>query len=250
MVATNSDYGSTLQAPSTAPGRTAREVISSQAAVHDADLVRRFRFGDEDAFVAIVSRYRDKMFSIAFAHLRNYADAEEIAQDTFIRAHRGLARFRGDSSLATWLHRIAFNLSRNRHKHNFSRRRHTTLSLDCSFSDDSRETFADLIACDAPNPAREATACEFSEIVARCMEKLGDCQREILVLRNGQSQSYADIAETLGINIGTVKSRIGRAREHLRMLLAEAYPEMAAETPGTGWFGPIRSLGHVAVACA
>ena len=82
------------------------------------------------------------------------------------------------------------------------------------------------------------------------MDRLGACQREILVLRNGQSQSYADIAETLGINIGTVKSRIGRARENLRVLLAEAYPERATETPGTGWFGPIRSSGHIAVACA
>jgi RNA polymerase sigma-70 factor (ECF subfamily) len=250
MVATNSDYGSTLRAPTAKPGRAAREAISSQAAVHDAELVRRFRFGDEDAFVAIVDRYREKMFSIAFGHLHNYADAEEIAQDTFIRAHRGLAGFRGDSSLATWLHRIAFNLSRNRHKHNFSRRRHTTLSLDCSFSDENRETFADLIACDGPSPAREAASCEFSEIVAGCMDRLGPCQREILVLRNAQSQSYADIADTLGINIGTVKSRIGRARENLRALLAEAYPERASETPGTGWFGPIRSSGHIAVACA
>jgi RNA polymerase sigma-70 factor (ECF subfamily) len=250
MVATNSDYGSTLQVAPVTPGPTKRETASRQAAVQDAELVRRFRIGDEDAFVAIVARYRDKMFSIAFSHLRNHADAEEIAQDTFIRAHRGLTRFRGESSLATWLHRIAFNLSRNRHKYNFCRRQHNTLSLDCSFSYDNRETFADLIACEAPSPAREATAGEFSEIVIRCMDKLGARQREILVLRNGLNQSYGDIAQSLGINIGTVKSRIGRARENLRSLLAEAYPEMASETPGTSWFEPIRSPGRVAVARA
>jgi RNA polymerase sigma-70 factor (ECF subfamily) len=218
--------------------------------VHDAELVRRFKFGDEDAFAAIVARHRDRMFSIAFNHLRNHADAEEIAQDTFIRAHRGLSRFRGESSLATWLHRIAFNLSRNRHKYNFCRRQHSTLSLDCPYSDDNRETFADLIACEAPSPARQATAGEFSEIVIRCMDKLGPRQREILVLRNVLSQSYCDIARDLGINVGTVKSRIGRARENLRSLLTEAYPEMASEGPGNNWFEPNRSSGRVAVACA
>jgi len=243
MVATNSDYGSTLQAPSGRPGRTARETISSQAAIHDADLVRRFRFGDEDAFVAIVARYRERMFSVAFGHLHNYADAEEIAQDTFIRAHRGLARFRGDSSLATWLHRIAFNLSRNRHKHNFSRRRHATLSLDCSYSDDNRETFADLIACDGPSPAREATSCEFSEIVAECMDRLGASQREILVLRNGQSQSYADIAETLGINIGTVKSRIGRAGRTCACSFRRRIPRGPPRPPAPAGSGPSAPRG-------
>jgi RNA polymerase sigma-70 factor (ECF subfamily) len=88
--------------------------------------------GDEDAFAEIVTRYRDRMFSIAFSHLRNHADAEEIAQDTFIQAHRGLARFRGDSSLATWLHRIAFNLSRNRHSTTSAAAGTLTLSLDCA----------------------------------------------------------------------------------------------------------------------
>src|ERR1041385_5360198 len=83
--------------------RSARAATSQQEAEHDAELVRRFNSGDEAAFVEIMSRYREKIFSVALALLRNRADAEEIAQDTFIRAHRGLNRFRGDSSLATWL---------------------------------------------------------------------------------------------------------------------------------------------------
>src|SRR5690606_6066136 len=85
--------------------RSARAANSQQEAAYDAELVRRFNAGDESAFVEIMTRYREKIFSVALALLRNRADAEEIAQDTFIRAHRGLARFRGDSSLATWLHR-------------------------------------------------------------------------------------------------------------------------------------------------
>src|ERR1041384_1228371 len=83
--------------------RQARAAASHQEAQHDAELVRRFNGGDEAAFVEIMTRYREKIFSVALALLRNRADAEEIAQDTFIRAHRGLARFRGDSSLAPGL---------------------------------------------------------------------------------------------------------------------------------------------------
>jgi RNA polymerase sigma-70 factor (ECF subfamily) len=223
---------------------------ATREAAHDAELVRRFNAGDEAAFVEIIERHRGKVVSIALGHLRNHADAEEIAQDTFIRAHRGLARFRGDSSLATWLHRIAFNLSRNRYKYYRCRRRHAMLSLDQTFSDDNQTSFADLIASEAPSPAREATACEFSELVASCMEKLGARQREILVLRNGLNQSYYDIAQALGVSIGTVKSRIGRARENLRVLLAQSYPESGPGDSPLDWFEPIRSGGRVEAACA
>jgi RNA polymerase sigma-70 factor, ECF subfamily len=250
MVATASESSSATGVSRNEAGSTARGVASRQEAVHDSELVRRFNSGDEDAFVEIVARYRERMFSIALCHLRNHSDAEEIAQDTFIRAHRGLARFRGDSSLATWLHRIAFNLSRNRYNYYFCRRRHATLSLDSAFSDDSQTTFSDLIACDSPSPAREATTGEFTELVAGCMEKLGGRQREILMLRNGMNRSYGEIAVALGISIGTVKSWIGRARKSLRALLAEAHPDLAPDASPLDWFEPIRSLGRVNVACA
>jgi RNA polymerase sigma-70 factor, ECF subfamily len=249
MVATNSQLGSPLKATRKWPNSTSRSIISRQEAEYDIKLVRRFNAGDENAFVEIVSRYRGKMFSIALCHLRNHADAEEITQDTFIRAHRGLASFRGESSLATWLHRIAFNLSRNRCKYYYCRRRHAMLSLDCAFSDDNQATFSDLIASDTPSPAREAAAGEFSELVSQCMAKLGARQREILILRNGMNQSYGEIAGALRISIGTVKSRIGRAREKLRDLLSEAYPELPADSSPFDWFEPIRSVGRVEVAC-
>src|SRR5207237_9631658 len=122
------------------------------------------------AFVEIMTRYRDKIFTVAISLLRNHADAEEIAQDTFIRAHRGLARFRGDSSLATWLHRIAVNLARNRYWYFFRRRRHTTLSLDCTLTDEGDATFADLIATESPDPARESATNEFATPVAARLE--------------------------------------------------------------------------------
>src|SRR4051812_9003080 len=85
------------------------------AAQLDATLVCRFNAGDAAAFTEIVTRHRAKAFAIAFARLGSYSDAEEITQDTFIRAHRALPGFRGESSLSTWLHRIAVNLSLNRY---------------------------------------------------------------------------------------------------------------------------------------
>jgi RNA polymerase sigma-70 factor (ECF subfamily) len=241
MVATASQPCTATQSTGTATGRAA---IAGQEAAHDAGLVRRFNAGDGNAFVEIMTRYRGRIFSIALCHLRNRADAEEITQDTFIRAHRALARFRGDSSLGTWLYRIAFNLSRNRHKYYFYRRRHATQSFDCAFSHDNPAPFSEVIASNAPSPVHEAAAREFSELVAVCMDRLGVRQREILVLRNGLNHSYGDIARSLGISIGTVKSRIGRARENLRMFIAQSYPDMKQDASPFEWFEPSHSCGR------
>ena len=232
------------------PRHAVRAPASAAEAAYDAELVRRFHAGDEAAFVEIMTRYREKIYGIVLGLLRNHADAEEIAQDTFIRAHRGLARFRGDSSLATWLHRIAVNLARNRYWYFFRRRRHATLSLDCAVSDESAATFADLIASTEPNPAQASASGEFTAQVAACMEKLEPSHREILTLRNVLHRSYDEIAAALGINVGTVKSRIARARSNLRAALAANCPEFSPEADPAEWFEPVRESGRLAVACA
>ena len=237
------------EASSADVGPSARSQASKLEAEYDAQLVQRFNAGDEAAFVEIMNRYRDRIFSIALALLRNRADAEEIAQDTFIRAHRGLARFRGDSSLATWLHRIAVNLARNRYWY-FFRRRHATLSLESELEPGESTTFADLIASDAPEPSRAVVTDEFSALVAECMEKLDARQREILTLRNLLNRSYHEIAAVLGINVGTVKSRIARARASLRTLIAETCPEFADDAEPADWFEPARHGGRLAIAAA
>ena len=215
------------------------QTAKTEAAI-DRTLVSRFNGGDESAFVEIVGRYREKILALASQFLRNHADAEEIAQDTFIRAHRGLAKFRGDSSLATWLHRVAVNLARNRYWYFFRRRRHLSLSLDAPMSTESTGTFSELVATREPDPARQATVDEFVVIVAVCMKKLDPGHREILTLRNLLHRSYEDIALSLGINEGTVKSRIARARGKLRGLIAEACPEFPTETTAADWFEPVR----------
>jgi RNA polymerase sigma-70 factor (ECF subfamily) len=207
----------------------------------DPELVRRFVGGEEAAFVEIMHRYQSKIFAVAHSLLHNHADAEEITQDTFIRAHRNLPRFRGDSSLATWLHRIALNLARNRYWYFFRRRRHATLSLDCPIGEDGDAVLADLFSAESPDPAQESTREEFSNLVSACMGKLDAPHRDILVLRNLQNLSYDEIALKLGINPGTVKSRIARARERLRAGLAEACPEFAPDAAPSEWFEPTRA---------
>jgi len=220
--------------------------VPTAATIHDSELVRRFKSGDETAFVEIFGRYREKMFAVALSLLRNHADAEEISQDTFVRAHRGLAQFREESSLSTWLHRIAVNLARNRYWYFHRRHRQDSSSLDSMLSDDSRATFADLIASGAPDPARLAATDEFTVCVNVCMEKLSASHREILTLRNRLDNSYEQIATQLGITLGTVKSRVARAREALRELLAEMYTGAEGE-PATRrqWFEPVRPSGSV-----
>jgi RNA polymerase sigma-70 factor, ECF subfamily len=225
--------------------RGARTAANQREAEYDADLVRRFLTGDESAFVEITSRYREKIFSVAISLLRNRADAEEIVQDTFVRAYRGLKNFRGDSSLATWLHRIAVNLSRNRYWFFYRRARHATLSLDCPLSDDNSADFSELIATEDPSPARAATATEFSALVTTCMEQLEPSHREILTLRTILNRSYSEIATALGIEEGTVKSRIARARGRLRCLMAEACPEFSPEADPAEWFEPNRQAGRL-----
>ena len=227
--------------------RAAGTTDSRAQALHDAELVLRFNRGDESAFADIVERYREKMTSVAFGVLKNSADAEEIAQDTFVRAHRGLAKFRGDSSLATWLHRVTINLSRNRYWYFHRRQRHATMSLDCPLHEDGQGTFADLVATDTPDPARAATTREFSELIADCMERLEPSQREVLTLRNLLHQSYDEISRKLDLKVGTVKSRIARARENLRLHLTESSPEFAVSSVASDWLEPVRPVGRGAL---
>jgi len=246
MYSVASGLGATAPFERNRPDSPARSIekdaAAVSAAVTDRALVARFNNGDEGAFVEIMERYRPRIFSVTCGILRNHSDAEEITQDTFIRAHRALGRFRGDSSLATWLHRIAANLSRNRYWYHFRRRRHDALSLDCAVSAESEGTFSDLVADAGQSPAQEAATGEFTELISACMAQLEAGHREILTLRNVLDHPYADIARLLGINVGTVKSRIARAREKLCDLLAVACPEFDPNSPRSDWFIPTGSI--------
>jgi RNA polymerase sigma-70 factor (ECF subfamily) len=195
----------------------------AQEVAFDQVLVARFKQGDQSAFDEMVSRYWDRIYSMVHQLLRNQQDAEEVTQDAFIRAHRGLVNFRGDSAFSTWLYQIATNLARNRYWYWWRRKRDRSISFDAPVSQDNETTLAEIIPAEVESPESEATTQELLDNIAAGMEKLGAKHREILVLRNVKNLSYEEIATILGISVGTVKSRIARARESLRAKLGEDF---------------------------
>lgn len=200
----------------------------------DASLVRRFNAGDETAFEAIVKGHYSRVLALVRRSMNNNQDAEDIAQITFIRAHRGLASFRGDSALSTWLSRIALNLARNRYWYFFRRRHHDSISLDQPHS------IANFVPSEESNPAQQAIQSEFVELAARCLEQLDPPQRDILRMRYQQQYSYGEIANELQINFGTVKSRVARAREKLRSRILAAAPDFGSKASLGSFFEPLR----------
>jgi RNA polymerase sigma-70 factor (ECF subfamily) len=195
----------------------------AQEVAIDRMLVDRFKQGDEAAFNEMVSRYWDRIYTMVNQLLRNSQDAEEVTQDAFIRAHRGLVNFRGEAAFSTWLYQIATNLARNRYWYWWRRKRDHTISFDQPVSHDNDTTLQELIPADVETPEDATVTQELVTHIAAGMEKLGAKHREILVLRNIKNLSYEEIAQILGISVGTVKSRIARARESLRAQLGEDF---------------------------
>jgi RNA polymerase sigma-70 factor (ECF subfamily) len=195
----------------------------AQEVALDRLLVERFRSGDSAAFNQIVERYWDRIFAMVHQLLRNREDAEEVTQDAFIRAHRGLQSFRGESAFSTWLYQIATNLARNRYWYWWRRKRDKSVSIDQPLAADGDLLLRDLLPAEAASPGEETVTQEFVDRVAECMGQLNGKHREILVLRNVKNLSYEEIAEILGLSVGTVKSRIARARESLREKMGEDF---------------------------
>ena len=182
----------------------------------DRLLVDRFKQGDQYAFDEMVRRYWDRIFAMVHQLLRNQQDAEEVTQDAFIRANRGLGNFRGDSAFSTWLYQIATNLARNRYWYWWRRKRDQSVSFDAPVGDENSLPLSEMIAADVETPEDATVTQELVDRIAVGMEKLGAKHREILILRNVKNLSYEEIAVILGLSVGTVKSRIARAREALR----------------------------------
>lgn len=197
--------------------------IKAQEVALDRLLVERFKKGDESAFSEMMDRYWGRIYGLVNQMLRNQQDAEEVTQDAFVRAHRGLANFRGDSAFSTWLYQIATNLARNRYWYWFRRKRDKTISFDQPIGDDDGGTLAEIFPAEIESPDDIAVTQEFTDRIAKSMERLNDKHREILVLRNVQDHSYEEIAQILNISVGTVKSRIARAREALRKEMGEDF---------------------------
>jgi len=197
--------------------------MKAQEVALDRILVDRFKNGDQAAFDEMVQRYWSRIYSMVHQLLRNQQDAEEVTQDAFIRAHKGLVNFRGDSAFSTWLYQIATNLARNRYWYWWRRKRDKSISFDAPLGDESDSTLADIIPAEVESPDDIAVNQELVDKIGASMENLGVKHREILILRNVKNLSYEEISSILGISIGTVKSRIARARETLRAELGEDF---------------------------
>ncbi len=182
----------------------------------DKVLVNRIKSGDASAFDEMVSRYWDRIFARVMQLLKNRQDAEEVTQDAFVRAHRGLEKFRGDSSFSTWLFQIATNLAHNKYWYWWRRKRDASISFDQNISDEGAATLIDIIPAEGRDPYDELLSREFVDRVGECMPLLSLKHKEILTLRIANDMSYDEIADKLNISIGTVKSRIARARNSLR----------------------------------
>jgi RNA polymerase sigma-70 factor (ECF subfamily) len=185
----------------------------------DAELVERHRQGDPSAFLEIVDTYSNLLYNVAFRMTGNREDALDLYQEVLLKVYRSLDRFRGQSSLRTWMYRITVNAARNRARWWSRVKRGTTYSLDAAQED--RQPPSERVADPQPSPEGRAYGSEIRVRVQQGLDQLPVAQRVVVVLRDVEGLEYREIASTLGISLGTVKSRLARGREALRRQLAD-----------------------------
>ena len=185
-------------------------------------LVEKAKNGDDEAFGALVGAYETFVYHMAVRVLiasgGSMADGEDVAQDVFIKAWRSLDSFRGECAFSTWLYRITVNTAKDKIRSNNRRR---TISLTTT-DDDGEDVEIDVpvtAADEIPEMAYERR--ENIKAVREAIEKLPDEMRRILILRDLEDLSYTDIADLLGLEIGTVKSRLNRSRAALKKILKD-----------------------------
>jgi RNA polymerase sigma-70 factor, ECF subfamily len=178
----------------------------------EAQLVDRLRRGDPRAFEELVIAYQHRVFGVALRMLGSRAEAEEAAQEVFLRAHRAIADFRGDAKLSTWLYAIASRLCMNR-----------LASGERRLLREGEETLA-RIPSGHPSPADELERSERDAALHRAIAELSDERRMVVVLRDLEGLSYEEIASALDLELGTVRSRLHRARMDLKEKLERFLP--------------------------
>ena len=201
------------------------------ADVSDLSLVRRVQSGDKGAFDALVRKYQHKLVKLVMRYVRNPAEAEDIAQEAFIKAYRALPQFRGDSAFYTWLYRIAINtaknavVSRDRSpiEYNIDRNDATEESYDMQGRMKDSETPEGLVLTD-----------EIRRTVNESIEALPEDLKTAIVLRELDGLSYEEIAAAMDCPVGTVRSRIFRAREAIDRRLREVFEGGLGRTEDLG----------------
>ena len=183
----------------------------------EGDLVKRARRGDLKAYDELVKRYQERIYATIYHMTSNHEDANDLAQESFIKAFQALKAFRGGSSFYTWLYRIAVNKTIN-----FLKQRKNKLHFSLNDLDFNTEHNPDLVALISDKtPHRDAGLAELQNKLNEALHKLSEPHRMVVVLHDVQGVSHDEIAEIMDCNIGTVRSRLFYARQQLQGHLAE-----------------------------
>ena len=189
-----------------------------QASIEDLSLARQAAAGNDDAFSVIVDRYSRLVYNVALRSVSSSEDAADISQETFLKAWRSIGSFRGDCALSTWLCRIALNCCCD---HARSAKRHRVLSLTIQEDEDETKVL-DIPDTDVTAmPEEELTRQTEIAAVREAIDSLPEDQKMIITMRDITGLSYIEIADALGLEMGTVKSRINRARGAVKKFLVE-----------------------------
>lgn len=184
----------------------------------DAILIRAYQEGDKAAFDQLVIKHQNRLFNLCYRLLGDYQEANDSAQETFIKVYRSLKRFRFESAFSTWLYRIAVNTCKNRLKSSAYRHKERMVSLGNPVSPHVGSPALE-IQDEGPSPVVELEKKEIMSAIQEAINTLPPEQKEVVTLRDIEGFSYEEIVEITGFNLGTVKSRLARARLDLRTKL-------------------------------
>lgn len=201
---------------------------SSNLSAEDEGLLAGLRAGAENAYEELIQRYQTPAYNLAFRLLGDSGDACDVVQEVFLKVFRGVNQFRGESSVKTWIYRIAVNEAHNRRRWLFRHRPNPVSLEEPGFEE---QVYERPIEDAGPSPFQIAFDSERQALIEQALNEINPSYRETLVLREMEDCSYEEIAEILQISLGTVKSRILRGREALRKQLAGR----VAPAPSLGW---------------
>src|SRR5208337_1032245 len=181
----------------------------------DSALVRRSQGEDMNAYDQLVRRYQERIYATVYHMTSNHEDANDLTQETFIKAFRALKSFKGDSSFYTWIYRIAVNKTIN-----FLKQRKNRVQMSLNDVDFNVENDPDLVALISDkNPRRDLNLSELQEKLNGAMQKLSEHHRMVVTLHDVQGLSHEEIGKIMDCNIGTVRSRLFYARQQLQAYL-------------------------------
>jgi len=183
----------------------------------DQQLVKRAQGGHLEAYDELIRRYQERIYATIYHMTANHEDANDLAQETFIKAYQALKSFKGDSSFFTWVYRIAVNKTIN-----FLKQRKNKTHMSLNDLDFNAEHDPDLVALvSEKTPRREVNLIELQEKLNGAMQKLSEIHRLVVTLHDVQGLSHEDISKIMGCNTGTVRSRLFYARQQLQAYLSD-----------------------------